>query len=247
MASLTVTQNRFSTRALFEGGMRLFVLLVALALLVVFVDWLLRSDTYRAQTLQFEGTFEHVSEQQLQQAVMAQVGGNYLMLDLEGVKQRIEALPWVHRAWVRRSWPNGIHVRFTEQQLAARWGETASINLGGEVLSVSVDRGSSLPVLHGPEGSAPQVLEHYHQFEPIVRAMGEHIASLTLQSRRSWQLVLTSGLQITVDERNSEARLLRLARVYRRLPGTPRTIDLRYANGFAVDWGKGSQQGPGGA
>lgn len=238
MASTDSIDSRFNTRVLFEGGLRVLLVLVVALLLLVSLDWLLQSDTYQADQLQFEGSFEHVSEAELEQAILPAVKGNYLMLDLDEIRAAAESLPWVNRAWVRRSWPSGVHIRFVEEQPVAYWGESGSLGADGHVIpAVKPDAASSLPHLAGPDGSARTVLASYNQFENIVRKMGERIQSLTLTSRRTWHIKLVNGLSIVVDRDRAEKKLERFVRVQAHVEGTPERVDLRYTNGFAVDWG----------
>jgi len=222
---------------LFEGGLRVLLVLGIAVVSLVLLDWLLRSDTYKADQLQFEGTFSHVTEAQLEKAVLPAVKGNYLTLDLDQIRNQVESLPWVKKAWVRRSWPNGVTVRFVEEHPVAYWNETASLGEEGEVIpAVESGNATSLPHLSGPNGTSATVLEAYAKFESIVETMGQRIRTLELTSRRSWRITLQNGVDIVVDHDNSAIKLNRLASVYRWLDKQPKSIDLRYTNGFAVDW-----------
>jgi len=230
-------ENRFNTRVLFEGGLRVFWVLLALLLLLASLDWLLRSDTYKVGQLQFEGSFERVTEAELERVTMSAVRGNYLMLDLEDIRESVESLPWVRKATVRRSWPDGVHIRFVEERPVANWGKDHSLGTDGQVIpAVSTETAASLPMLSGPEGTSQIVLAAYERFERIVQSMGRHVRVLHLSSRRSWQLTLDSGIEVVLDQDQGEQKLERLARVYRGIGGTPKRIDLRYTNGFAVEW-----------
>lgn len=237
MASSQSIDGRITNRMLFEGGLRVLLILGIAVISLVVLDWLLRSDTYKADQLQFEGTFTHVTEAQLEKVVLPAVKGNYLTLDLNQIRNEVESLPWVKSAWVRRSWPNGILIRFVEEHPVAYWNETASLGDAGEVIpAVELNTATSLPHLSGPNGTSAKVLEAYATFESIVETMGQRIRSLELTSRRSWRITLFNGVDIVVDHDNSAMKLKRLASVYRWLDKQPKSIDLRYTNGFAVDW-----------
>jgi len=231
-------ENRFNTRVLFEGGLRVFWVLLALLLLLASLDWLLRSDTYKVGQLQFEGSFERVTEVELEKVTMSAVRGNYLMLDLEDIRKSVESLPWVRKATVRRSWPDGVHIRFVEEQPVANWGNDHSLGTDGQVIpAVATATAASLPRLDGPEGTSQIVLAAYGRFERIAQTMGEHVRTLQLSSRRSWLVTLGSGIELVIDQDQAEQKLERLALVYRGISGKPKRIDLRYTNGFAVEQG----------
>jgi len=228
--------SRFNTRDLFEGGMRVLTVLLAAVVLLVALDWLLQSDTYKVEQLQFEGTFDRVTEAELEQVLLPVVDGNYLMLDLDRMRATVESLPWVNQAWVRRSWPNGIHVRFIEERPVALWGDRKSVSADGHVIpAVERQMEKSMPRLSGPEGTAETVLAAYQRFQSIVDPMNERIQSLQLTSRRTWLITLASGVVIVIDQHQSDAKLKSLASVYKRIGEPVGRVDLRYTNGFAVN------------
>jgi cell division protein FtsQ len=140
---------------------------------------------------------------------------------------------------VRRQWPQDVHVRFTEQQLAARWGDGAFLNQAGHVVRVTLnDPMPELPRLQGPEGTGPQVLEYYKKLGQILAVVGLELEQVSLTPRRVWRLELRDGMVIVLDRDQPEYKLERFARVYaqslRRQAGGIARVDLRYANGFAV-------------
>ena len=157
-------------------------------------DRLLRTDNFPVRHVQFEGEFKHVAQQELQAAVMSVVQGNFFLLNLDAVKARVESLPWVYMASVRRQWPQDVYVRFTEQQLAAFWSEGAFLNQAGDVVRVKADDlPAEFPRLEGPEGTGAQVLERYKSLGRILAAAGLKLERVTLTPRRTWRLGLSNG------------------------------------------------------
>jgi len=239
LANTDAMNNRLGPRDLFEGGLRVFWMLAVLVLVLGLVDWLLKSSTYQTEQLQIEGEFSRVSESQIEQIVMPSIRENYLMLDLQSIQTQVESLPWVQRAWVRRSWPKGIHVRFTEHKPFALWGDEGFVSAeGGVILDRNRAGNSGLPQLSGPNGSASTVVEAYQKFRTILQTMNADLVGLTLTPRRSWQLTLGNGTEILVDQNGAERKLERLANAYKQFTKMPERFDLRYTNGFAVSWGR---------
>lgn len=225
--------------SLFKAAVLLFALLSGLLALAFGADWLLRTDNFPVRHVRFEGEFKRVTQPELEKAVMNVVRGNFFLLKLDAVKARVESLPWVYRASVRRQWPQDVHVHFTEQQLAARWGDGAFLNQAGDVVRVTLnDPLPELPRLEGPEGTGPQVLEHYKKLGQILAVVGLKLEHITLTPRRVWRLGLTDGMVIVLDRDQPEYKLERFARVYaqslRHQAVEIAQVDLRYANGFAV-------------
>lgn len=236
------TRRKEEGMDLLKASVLLFSLLSLLLVLAFGADWLLRTDNFPVRHVRFEGEFRHVTQAELEKAVMEVVRGNFFLLKLDAVKAKVEALPWVHQAAVRRQWPQDVHVRFIEQQLAARWGEDAFLNQAGEVVRVRMnDPAAGLPWLEGPEGTGAQVLAHYKKFGQILGVAGLQLERITLTPRRTWQLELVQGPGIILDQDQPEYRLERFVRVYaqalKHQPIAIAQVDLRYANGFAIQAG----------
>lgn len=226
-------------------------LVLGVALLVggaVGIDWLLRVENYPVKNVRFEGPFRHVQREQLEAAVMALMRGNFFLVDLDAVKQRVEEIPWVHRASVRRSFPNEIAVLYSEQQLVARWGARDWVNAHGEVVRVpAAELPAGAPMLDGPAGTSAQVLGAYREFTAALRGNPLRVRALTLTPRRAWRVEAERDVDgeahafvVMLDRDQPERRLERFARVYARTVASAvadvRAVDLRYTNGFSVEW-----------
>lgn len=224
-----------------RAGLYAFALVAVLTALLVVTDSLLRPDSFPVRKLSFEGEFQQVQEQALASAVMESVRGNFFRIDLDAVRQRAQRVPWVHRATVQRRWPDGVHVRFTEQQLAARWGAHGWVNVHGEAVDLQGRPGpAGLPQLSGPEGLQAQVLEHYRRLSEILAPLGLHVATLNFTARHSWTMVLSNGIQLVLGREQPEPKVERFVRAYPRALAAQATrirrVDLRYTNGFSVEW-----------
>lgn len=228
---------------------RVLRLIVALALFVALAyaaDWALRTENFPVQNVRFEGPFRQVTQQQLEGATLDALRGNFFLVDLAAVQRRVEALPWVQGASVRRLFPRDVAISFSEQRLAARWTDNAWVNVHGEVVRVTgSDLPTELPRLDGPEGTSVQVFRAYHEFRARVAPLELQLVGVSLSARRSWQLELQAPdgprpFTIVVDHEQPLARLERFVRSYGGAIGPQvdriRQVDLRYTNGFAVQW-----------
>ena len=114
----------------------------------------------------------------------------------------------------------------------------------GEVFAAmpTVEELTSLPLLYGPQGTAPEVLKRYSELVESFRAVGERPVQVTLSPRLAWQLKLANGMLVDMGREQPKApvggRLQRFIEVY---PETvakqavrPAVVDLRYPNGFAM-------------
>ncbi|MHB8551290.1 MAG: cell division protein FtsQ/DivIB, partial [Acidiferrobacterales bacterium] len=205
------------------------------------INYVLRPDTLPVQKVSFEGPFKHVSKAELARAVAPVVAGNLLLLDLDAIKARAESVPWVYQVSVRRQWPDGVHIRFTEQTLAAQWGGTLWINTTGDLVNLQGRHGpSDLPRLNGPDGTQAEVFARYQQLNALLAPAGLPIASLTLTARHTWRTVVDRNLLLVLGHHALNAKVTRFLTVYTQALENRRKwmrrVDLRYSNGFAVQW-----------
>ncbi len=250
--------------SLFRAAVGVFIALTALIGVMLASEWLSRPELMPVRAVRFEGEFKHVTQEQLAATVEPVVQGNFMQLDLDAVKARAESLPWVYQAEVRRRWPRDLLIRVAEQQLVARWndyrdvggratpgavaGEASWVNHAMQVVRVTADDlPADAPRLEGPEGTQAIVYERYQEFGRVLAEAGLQIRALTLTPRRTWQIELMNGPRLVLDRVQPDRKLERFVRVYGqgfgRLGAGARVVDLRYTNGFAVEWQRGAAAG----
>lgn len=229
--------QRVPLRPVLIGALALFVL----AVLGAGAHYVLDPTRYPVLRVRFSGPFQHVTREQLAAVVGDSVQGNFFRLDLNAVRARVESLPWVYHAIVRRQWPWTVEVAFTEQRFVAQWGPSAWLN--GDATAVTLPAGDvphGLPMLQGPDGTQAQVLNELTRFSATLAPLGLRVAMLALSPRRTWSLRLDNGLTLRLGREQPGARLARFAGVYAQTVADKvqriRQVDLRYSNGFSVEW-----------
>jgi cell division protein FtsQ len=208
------------------------------------VLWLVRLPLYPLRDLVVATPLRQVAPAQVEYAARRAVTGNFFTVDLDKVRETFEKLPWVRQVQVRRVWPAGLEVSIDEHVAAAHWrqgdGEQWLVSDQGEVFSASSD--ADLPLLAGPESSAPEVLRRYARFREALAPLGRRPQAVSLSPRLAWQVRLDDGavLELGRDQARSpvDERLRRFVAAHgelaSRLPGVPAVVDLRYPNGFAI-------------
>lgn len=217
------------TSAAFVGGAVVVVLLLIFAL------------DRPVHRVELEGPFLRVAPPELEAAVRPVARGGLASIDLDRVRERVEAIDWVDRAVVTRVWPDAIRVVVTEQVAAARWNDTGLLNARGELFIRNARYvPPELPLLEGPEGREAEVAQLYIEAQGRLLEAGVRLTGVRLDARGAWELQLGDGLQVRLGRQDVHERLERFIRlaspmVAKRV-GEISYVDMRYTNGFSVGW-----------
>jgi cell division protein FtsQ len=162
-------------------------------------------------------------------------------------REAFEAVPWVRKAVVRRVWPDGLAVKLEEHRAVALWkgadDQDRLVNHAGEVFEANVGdvEDEGLPVLAGPEGSAPQMLQMMGQLEALFGRHDRSVERLSLSGRGSWRAELDGGAAIELGRGSADevlARARRFVDTITQVTGHFKApvlhADLRHPDGYAV-------------
>jgi len=210
--------------------------LAAILLLYALLFLMIHLPLFPLRHVDVKGDLRHVSYQQVSDIVTRDFKGNFFTLDLMQAGQGFQKLPWVRNVSLRRQWPDTLEVTLEEHVALARWAGGGLVNTRGELFQAATH--SELPLLSGPEDSAPEVAERYIRFKAALAPLKLQPVSLAMNERRAWQLKLDSGLTLQLGRDQPGARLDKFVRAYdatiARMPYQVTYVDLRYPNGFAV-------------
>jgi len=226
----------FNPRLMTQAGVALLLVVVASAVWMKLMD----PQTLPLQQVMLEAPFEKVSKERIHEIVSAQINGGFFSVDVAAVTEAVKAMPWVDVVEVRRVWPDALHITVKEQVPLARWRDQALVNVRGELFYPPAD---SFPVgmveLRGPDNSVANMAHQFSIFNQALGQAGLGMKSLVLSQRRAWELELADSLTVALGRSNTEMRLQRFVRFYPQLlarAGNVKRIDMRYTNGFAVQW-----------
>ena len=175
----------------------------------------------------------------LLQALAVGYGTPILAVDLEAARARVQALPWVRQASVRRVLPDTIVVEIVERRPLALWQHDKKFALideeGQTILRDDVARFGGLMVVVGEDAAAnATALVRMLATEPDL--MRRVKAAVRVGGRR-WNVHLAQGIDVELPEQDPEAAWRRLADYQRRygvLDKPVRTIDLRLSDRLTV-------------
>ncbi|MFA5495812.1 MAG: cell division protein FtsQ/DivIB [Porticoccaceae bacterium] len=194
-----------------------------------------------------DGRIDHISTREVEQIVAANLSGGFLSLDLDRIREGLEAHPWVASATARRQWPNELVIVINEETPIARWSDSGFLNNRGLPLDVdNAGQLKDLPLLAGPEGMERQVMQQYRLFTQLLQATGLRIVEFRMGQRGGWHLRFTDGPTMVVGRDQVAEKIQRFLKVWDkalrvRLDQID-NIDIRYGNGVAVRWKPKSEQ-----
>ena len=245
------------------GSIRISILAVVLCAMAVFglgVDYLLQPQRFPMKHINVEGDLVNTHPSQIQKAIAQVVSSsNILRVDVSRAVDAAQALPWVENAKVNRKWPDTLEVRVNERVVRAHWNDDRWIDQTGVVLTLPNFSDESLPRLRGADGSAKEVLAKYRMLDKTLRQYGLQVQELAKSERGSWDLLV----QVVADDTNSEVvkdvqedadrsvrvilgsrasqhRVERFVRLYsevlRDVVHRIQVVDMRYPDGVSVRW-----------
>jgi cell division protein FtsQ len=222
------------------------VALVALPVVAVLRGWI-GAEQWPLRTLRAQGEFDYVDARQVRATLLPYARRGFFAVDLQAAQAAVAALPWVEKAEVRKRWPDVLEVRISEHRPYAHWGADRLLSQRGRVFAA---RGAKvpagLPKLGGPEARVREVVELYQQSRELFAPVGLVVEGVELDPRGSWSVRLLNRAhggavtQVVVGRSEARARIGRFVRLLPQLLVNPERrierADLRYTNGFALNW-----------
>ena len=221
-------------------------LVFAVMALALGVVWLMRQPVFNLSAIRVGGDLTHNNAVTLRANVAPKLAGNFMTVNLESARAVFETVPWVRRAVVQREFPNRLKVVLHEHKAVAYWGpegDARLVNNYGEVFEANPGdvETEELPLLNGPKGQAPLVLQAYLGLSPLFEEMDVVLEQLRLSGQGSWQAQLDSGAVIELGHGSLaelQARTRRfidtVTQVSSRFGRDVESADLRYASGYAL-------------
>lgn len=180
-----------------------------------------------------------VSREEIFAAAGVTANSSLLFLDVADAREKLEAIPWIAEATVRKLYPDRLQITVTEREAFALWqlnGKVSVIAADGTPLSAKVEpRLASLPFVVGA-GAAARAREFLAVLDqhPAIR---DQVRASILVGERRWNLRLKSGIDIRLPENDIEGALTRLVRLDREKSLLSRditAIDMRIADRVSV-------------
>lgn len=168
---------------------------------------------------------------------------NLYLLDTDTLRVDLETLPWVRAVTLRKAWPDHLIVGIEEQHPVAFWGRERLMNQYGElfVAELPAMRGV-FPTLYSPQDNGREMGERYLEVKAWLKGLPLELSELTEDDGGSWRIKIKDGPEVMIGSEDQERRMQRFRVGFQqelaKKLGNVRRVDLRYTNGFAVEWKK---------
>jgi cell division protein FtsQ len=180
----------------------------------------------------------------IRQAIVSQLRGNLMTVQLDAVQSVFAQAPWIRHVNVRRVWPNRLWVVLEEHQAVASLNEDYLVNQQGEAYMAVADGTSvELPVLIGDKQDARLMLTRYRELNTWLAPSKLTVTRLFLSERRAWTVVLSNQMTLEIGRDDlkpiASQRVTQWAKTWATAQQAAGAIgslhiDLRYPNGYAV-------------
>jgi cell division protein FtsQ len=181
----------------------------------------------------------HLAKAEVMAAAGIKPSRSLLFLDVDATRRRLESMPWIAQATVRKLYPGELDITIGERQPFAYWQEDGKISIiaaDGTVLGPLGERPAPmLPLVVGPgAGARAQAFLAIIDRYPVIR---DQLRASILVAERRWNLKLKNGLDIRLPETGvveALETLVALDRDKKLLSRDITAVDLRLADRVVV-------------
>lgn len=167
---------------------------------------------------------------------------NILDTDLKILKSKIEELPWVKNADIKRTYfPNTLQVRLHEKEVLALWQDNNKfhpLDMNGKIIDAEFVAHKPILVITGK--NAPDHIVELLKITQTNPELHERIVGAVLFSERRWNIIFDSfenGITVKLPEKDVKKaweKFVKINNQYGVLNRKLTFIDLRYKNKVSV-------------
>lgn len=152
-------------------------------------------------------------ERSLQKALEPYYGKPILQVDLNGLKERVEGVPWIRSASIGRRLPDTLWIRLEEHRPIARWldgSRQVLVSDASQIVRVrDAGRFRDLPLLFGK--GAPAKAQELLRLVAREPDLASHVTGARLVGERRWDIYLDGRIEARLPAEGAEAAWGRLA------------------------------------
>lgn len=183
----------------------------------------------------------HIEHAEVQNLLVPLVNKGFFNVNVEYIRERLLALPWVADIFVKREWPDKIEIKIVEKNPIANWNDESLLSANGEVFTPDAKTyPKHVPKFNGPTGHQIVMIKYFVDINRMLLPLHVKISYLELTPYFTWKLTLDNGISLQLGHKDILTRLDQFVKVYPKIVGNRasdvESIDLRYPNGMAVRW-----------
>ena len=217
---------------------------------VLVMDHVIRSGYFTIQKVVIDSPLLVISQGSIERETWRKISGNYLNVDLKTIETALENQPGVYQAVVRRVWPDTLSISVVETQVIAEYRQLdrSEEKVERQFINLPPQNGFSFrPLLRGPERYRAVVVDTFHEIFSLLAIVNLEPRSLSVGHSGQWELELRrSDLKLENTFRvflgrdqiveKIERLVFSFETVLSHKAGLISKVDMRYDNGFAVQW-----------
>lgn len=164
----------------------------------------------------------------------------YFGQDIQQVKEKFLAIPWVKEVAVRKVYPDRLSITLVEHRPVAIWNDRFLVSDQGVVFSLPQDRfeRAGLPELYGPDSESKKVLGAWYKIQKDLQSRNLVLKSIKTDIRGSWTIVLGNNVELRLGRGEWLPKIDRFVTIFPEIdiPEGKRLayVDLRYEHGASV-------------
>lgn len=144
-----------------------------------------------------------------------EASGSLVWYDLGEAQKRVQGLPWVARAVVRKFYPSTLTVQIEERTPFALWQQDGDVRIiddtGTEIVPLEDSRFAKLPFMVG-EGANEKAAQFFIEILAEPKIVEQLRAAVFVAGRR-WDLHLDNGVTVKLPETNVRGALAQLVKL----------------------------------
>ena len=228
----------------------------------MFISWLYKPGNFPIKKVELVNKLVNQESGELQKATAGALKGGFFSLNVEHFREDLlSRLPWVKSVSVRKVWPDKLLVSITEHKPVVRWmsleKQDVDKNTAPQLLSdegvifhpelteLQQKRFNNLALFSGPDNNAYKILQMCAQMNDNLKQLGLSLLQCGMNDRRTWVINLNNKMTIKLGKEEIMHKLERFIKVFmgqlRQYLNSVDYADLRYANGFSIQWNSESR------
>lgn len=186
-----------------------------------------------------------LNQQDIVELVKQNSVNGMLTIDINYLQWLVKNNEWVNSVNVRKLWPDTLVFNIQEHQPVVRFNEFVLTQQGTRIELTDglseikhLDKIELVGINQLTKGDDFLIWKEFELMKQEFNLIGLTLVQLNVDSIRSWSLLFKNKMQVIIGKKERRKKLKQLNDVYAFIENRHKIkkIDLRYHNGFSVEW-----------